>query len=63
MKRGEEEAGLSSAAHLHRFSTPTAAPAGDQPTSLSSPLVLLSLTLPALYSPAHTSDTTSKNPL
>ena len=39
--------------------TPTAAHEPDQPTSLSSPLVLRALTLPAPYLPAHTSDTTN----
>ena len=43
-------------------STPTAAPAADQPISLSAPLVLQSLALPAPYPPAHTSDTTSTSP-
>ena len=46
----------------HPSSTPTAAPAADRPTSLSSFLVLPSLTLPAPYFPAHTSDTTSTGP-
>ena len=39
--------------------TPTAAPAADQPTNLSSPLVPLSLTPQAPYHLAHTSNTTS----
>lgn len=60
MKRGEEEAGLSSAAHLHRFSAPTAAPIADRPTSLSAPLARRSLALPATYLLAHISDTTSE---
>src|SRR4029079_16094393 len=38
---------------------PTAAPESEQPTSLFSPLALPSLTLPASYTSAHTSDTTS----
>ena len=44
------------------FDTPTAAPAADQPTSLSAPLGLPSLALPAPYPPVHTSDTTNTNP-
>jgi len=43
--------------------TSTAARAADQPTSLSSPLALLSPTLPAPCPPAHISDTTSTNRL
>ena len=39
--------------------TPTAARAADRPTSLSSPLAPQFLTVLALYSLAHTSDTTS----
>ena len=42
---------------------PTAAPVADQPIDLSSPLALLSLTLPAQYRLAHISDTTQKIPL
>ena len=44
---------------LCAVATPTAAPAADQPTSLSAPLVLPSVALPAPYPLAHTSDTTS----
>ena len=40
-----------------------AAPAADQPTTLSYPLVLPSLTLPIPYHPTHTSDTTSTSPV
>ncbi len=39
--------------------TPTAVPDRGQPTSLSSPLVLLFLALLAPYLPAHISDTTN----
>lgn len=45
------------------FDTPTAAPAADQSTSLSSPLALLFLTLPVPYPLAHTFDTTSTSRL
>ena len=44
------------------FDTPTAAPAADQPTSLSAPLGRPALTLPAPYPSVHTSDTTNTNP-
>jgi hypothetical protein len=36
---GEQQAGPPRAAHLLALATPTAAPAGDQPTRLSAPLV------------------------
>jgi len=39
--------------------TPTAAPAAGRPTTLSWPLALCALALPAPYLPAHTSCTTS----
>jgi hypothetical protein len=39
--------------------TPTAAPAADQPTILSSPLSLPSLAMPERYVPVHIFDTTS----
>jgi hypothetical protein len=58
IKRGEGHEtihGLS----LCASATPTAAPAADQPISLSSPLALWFLALPAPHPPAHTSDTTS----
>jgi hypothetical protein len=42
---------------------PTAAPEPEQPTSLSSPLVLPSLALPAPYPPARISDITNTNRL
>jgi hypothetical protein len=42
-------------------STPTAAPAADQPTTIFWPLVLPSPTLPAPYLPAHISNTTSNS--
>jgi hypothetical protein len=42
--------------------TPTAAPAVNPPTTLSVPLALSSLALPAPHPLAHTSDTTSKIP-
>ncbi|TKB71223.1 MAG: hypothetical protein E8D46_17810 [Nitrospira sp.] len=41
------------------FDTPTTAPAADQSTTLSTPLGLPSLALPAPYLPAHISDTTN----
>jgi hypothetical protein len=44
---------------LYSSATPTAAPAADQPTALSWPLVRSSLTLQAPYLLAHTFDTTS----
>ena len=44
------------------FDSPTAAPAADQPTSLSAPLGRPALTLRAPYPPAHIFDTTSTSP-
>jgi len=44
------------------FSTPTAAPSADQPTTLFAPLVHHSLSLPAPYPRAHGFCTTIKIP-